>query len=130
MAVMVVRMALINNENTIPKRMMVLFDMFLSILEEKAISEYMVIRPDKNPAAGRVNLPRRGNDIPPRITIPEPRETPDETPRVYGEASWFLRMDWITTPLMDREPPAIKARRIRGTRKSQTIDTFFGSIPA
>ena len=72
---------------------MVLFDIVLSIVEEKTITIYTVAKPNKKPTNGSVKLPIIGIEIPVTIINPAPRDAPDDTPRVYGDASWFFKID-------------------------------------
>ena len=46
--------------------------------------------------------------------IPTPREAPDETPKVYGDANGFFNIDWIMAPLTAREAPTPKANNTLG----------------
>ncbi|GEA32035.1 hypothetical protein CBE01nite_48520 [Clostridium beijerinckii] len=49
--------------------------------------------PHKKPVKGRVSLPSIGIEKPDIIRNPTPREAPEDTPKVYGEASGFLSND-------------------------------------
>jgi hypothetical protein len=111
-----------------PHRITVLFDMVLSRRDENAVTRKTVASPKTKPVKGRVKPLRKGSAIPLMIIIPAPRLAPEETPKMYGEASGFRRMDWQTAPLMARQPPAKNASSALGSRKSHTIETFFGSI--
>ena len=82
-----------NNENTIPANIIVLLDIDLSIFAEKVITENTVISPNKNPTIGSVKLPKKLADNPNTITKPAPKDAPDDTPKVYGDANSFLRVD-------------------------------------
>ena len=76
-----------NNEKTIPANIIVLFDIVLSILLENNMTKYTVKSPNINPTKGSVKLPMTGIVIPVIITRPAPNDAPDDTPKVYGDAS-------------------------------------------
>ncbi|MPN07514.1 hypothetical protein SDC9_154784 [bioreactor metagenome] len=92
-AINVVNKAFTNKENTIPAKIIVLFDMVLSILDAKIITINTVAKPEINPTKGRVNPCKNGIDIPETITNPAPRDAPEDTPSVYGDASSFFSTD-------------------------------------
>ena len=77
---------------------------------------------------GRVKFPKKDIFIPSIITNPAPNDAPDDTPKVYGDASSFFKTDWTTDPLTAREPPTKKASRTLGTLRDQIIDTSFWFI--
>lgn len=120
----------LQKQKTIPASIMVLLAIVLSILEEKTITPYTVINPHKKPINGNVNCPRNGIDIPRTITNPAPKDAPDDTPRVYGDANSFLSIDWTTDPLTAKHPPTIKANNTLGSLSDHIIDISFGSIPS
>ena len=63
--------------------------------------------------------------IPSIITNPPPSDVPDDTPKVYGEASSFFKTDWTTYPLTGREPPTKKPSKTLGYSKSPYNWYFF-----
>jgi hypothetical protein len=65
-----------------PKRITVLLDRVLSKREEKLRTKKTVPRPKTNPAAGRVNPPKKGRENPVRMMTAAPRDAPEETPRI------------------------------------------------
>ena len=67
-----------------------LFDIVLSILDENTITPYTVKSPNKKPIKGKVKFPKKDMFIPSIITNPAPSDAPDDTPKVYGEASSFF----------------------------------------
>ena len=127
-ALNVVRSAFKKSERTMPHRMIVLFDIDLSIREENAATKKTVASPKIKPVSGRENALKNGRVIPLMMIIPAPKDAPDETPKMYGEASGLRKMDWQTAPLIAKHPPARNASSTRGRRRSHTIETFFGSI--
>jgi hypothetical protein len=127
-ATSVVSIALINREKTMPKRITVLFDILLSSLEEQYITIKTVPMPKTKPVRGRVKKLIKGMVKPVRITRPAPKEAPEETPRIKGEARGFFSSDWKTAPLTARAPPVIKARTARGKRRFQTIVIILLSV--
>ena len=120
--------AFTNNEKTIPKSIIVLLDIVLSIFAEKVITINTVVSPEINPTIGRVKLPNIGKVTPETITSPAPNDAPEDTPNVYGEANWFLSMDCTTAPLVAKQPPTRKANKTLGNLNFQIIDTSFISI--
>ena len=116
-----VSIAFINNENTIPTKIIVLLDMFLSNFDVKLTARNTVNSPKTNPKKGNVNIPRKGMLTPVIMTIPAPTEAPDDTPKVYEDARGFFNTDCITVPLTANAPPTIKANRVRGILKFKTI---------
>ena len=61
------------------------------------------------PIKGNVNPPNIGIYIPETITSPAPKDAPEDTPRVYGDASSFFNTDCTTEPLVAKHPPTINA---------------------
>ena len=112
--VTVVNIALVKSDNTIPANITVLFESPLSTLLEKIITAKTVKTPHKNPIIGIAKFPITGIEIPRTMYIPTPREAPDETPRVYGDANGFFNIDWILAPLTAREAPPPKANNTLG----------------
>jgi len=127
-AVIVVRMALKNKENTIPDKIIVVFDMPLSTVDANFTIANTVPIPHKKPIIGIVNFPMKGIENPVTISNPTPRDAPEDTPKVYGDASGFLSTDWTTAPLTESEPPTIKANKTLGNLKFQIIATSLLSI--
>jgi hypothetical protein len=111
-----------------PHKIIVLFDIDLSSFDEKNATNKTVTRPKIKPVNGSVNPPNKANENPLIMIIPAPREAPEETPKIKGEASGFLKMDWQTAPAIARLPPTINASSTLGRRNSHTIETFLGSI--
>jgi hypothetical protein len=92
-AVIVVRIALQNREKTIPDKIIVEVDICLSTLEANLTIINTVKSPHKKPTKGNVSLPNKGIEKLEIISKPTPREAPEETPKVYGEANGFLSTD-------------------------------------
>jgi hypothetical protein len=67
--------------------------MFLSTLWENLITINTVKSLHINPVRGKVNLPRKGIEAPDIIRNPIPREAPEDTPNVYGDAKGSLSID-------------------------------------
>ena len=65
----------------------------LSIFVENTITEKTVINPKINPIKGNVNPPINGIDNPVTITSPAPKDAPEDTPKVYGDANSFFSID-------------------------------------
>src|SRR5699024_5850694 len=59
-AVIIVVMAFIKREKTIPTNIIVVFSIFLSILAVKFITRYTVSSPHNKPTKGRVKFPNKG----------------------------------------------------------------------
>jgi hypothetical protein len=81
-ALNIVSAALKKSEKTIPHRIIVLFDIDLSIREEKAATQKTAPNPNTNPVSGKVKAPSRGSAIPLMMIIPAPKDAPDETPKM------------------------------------------------
>ena len=118
---MVVSTALQNKEKTIPDKIIVEVDIYLSTMEANLTIISTVKSPHKNPVKGNVSFPNKGNEKLDIISKPTPSEAPEDTPKVYGEANGFLSTDWTTAPLTDNEPPTIKANNTLGNLKFQII---------
>ena len=92
-AEIVVSIAFVKRENTIPARIIVLFERLLSTLFAKAITTNTVMTPDKKPITGSARFPITGIEIPNIMYAPTPKDAPDETPNVKGDASGFFKID-------------------------------------
>ena len=90
---MVVSTALQNKEKTIPDKIIVEVVMCLSTLEANLTIISTVKSPHKKPTKGRVSYPNKGIEKLDIISKPTPREAPEDTPKVYGEAKGFLSTD-------------------------------------
>ena len=92
-AVIVVRIALKNNENTRPANIIVLLERLLSTFEANFNINITVNKLHINPISGNVKFPSNGIETPVTITIPTPSEAPDDIPNVYGDANGFFNTD-------------------------------------
>ena len=129
-AEMVVSIALAKSEKTIPDKIIVLLDIPLSTLLANKITIITVKSPDKNPIKGNAKFPINGIDTPKIIYIPTPKDAPEDTPNVYGEAKGFLSIDCITAPLTDSAAPIIKASKTLGNLTTQIIATSLLPTPS
>ena len=59
-----------------------------------------------------------------------PKDAPDDTPNVYGDASWFFNIDCTTAPLVAKHPPTKNANKTLGNLIFHIIDTSFGITPS
>ena len=94
------------------------------------MTKYTVKSPNINPTKGSVKLPMTGIVIPVIITRPAPNDAPDDTPKVYGDASWFFNIDCTTAPLVAKHPPTKNANNTLGNLIFHIIDTSFGKTPS
>jgi len=85
--------ALKKSDITMPQRMIVLFDIDLSMREENEATKKTVNNPKIKPVNGREKPNKKGRLIPLMMIKPAPKDAPEETPKIYGEASGFRRMD-------------------------------------
>jgi hypothetical protein len=92
-------------------------------LEETPITNKTVIKPEKKPTTGKVNIPSKVEVKPVIMTVATPSVAPAETPMVYEDANGFCRTDCITTPLADNAAPTKKAVKVLGILISHRIDT-------
>jgi hypothetical protein len=81
-ALNVVSSAFKKSDSTIPQRIIVLFDIVLSMREEKAATKKTVTRPKTKPVSGREKPSNSGSVMPLMIIIPAPSDAPDETPKI------------------------------------------------
>ena len=66
---------------------MVVLDRPLSTFSANYNTIIMVIKLQRKPTIGIVNLPKNGIDAPVTIIIPTPKDAPEDKPKVYGEAN-------------------------------------------
>lgn len=64
------------------------------------------------------------------MTSPAPSDAPEETPSVNEDARGFFKTDCMTAPLTEREAPARKARKTRGSLSDQIMPVSLGLTPS
>ena len=126
--VSVVKRAFTNKDKTIPTRIIVLLDIALSIFVENTITENTVINPNINPTKGNVKLPITGIVIPLTTIRPAPKDAPEDTPNVYGDANSFFSTDCTTAPPVAKHPPTKNASNTLGSLNFQIIEISLAVI--
>lgn len=122
----IVIIALANNEKAIPISIIVLLCIIRSMREASVIDRNTVNSPAESPNMGNVRKPNIF--IPSMIAILAPSAAPEDTPRVSEDASGFRSRDCMITPLTANALPAANASMLRGIRIFSRIAADTSSV--